>query len=116
MQVKIKDNAKQTYINYMTLSCQPSYSEIYCKIMERLQGRVCEVDTKHLFKTSFNVIDPDDSSKIIGVRWVFCDVVGEDIRLKKMKCNWCGKTQDIADKCCECDRKEYTERLLLQKT
>ncbi len=114
MQVVIKDNAKQAYIGYMVHSCRTSYSDSYAEIMDRLSGRTCEVDTRHLFKTSFNVIDPDNPEIIIDVRWLFCEVIN-DIRGQKMKCTYCGETQDIDTKCSKCNKTDYLENLLVQR-
>jgi hypothetical protein len=80
MQVIVKKDAKNAYIGYMIHSCHSSYSDSFAETMDRLAGRTCEVDTKYLFPSSFNVIDPDDPDKIIDVRWLFCEEVIDDIR------------------------------------
>ena len=112
MEVKIKKNAKQAYIGYMVHSCKTGYSDSYAAIMDRLAGRTCKVDTRHLFKTSFNVIDPDNPEIVIDVRWLFCEEVIDDIRGQKMKCTYCGETQDKGTKCSKCNRTDYLENLL----
>ena len=55
MKVQIKKNAKEAYIGYMIHRCRSPYSDSYCKIMERLAGRVVEVDIKYTFDGIENV-------------------------------------------------------------
>jgi hypothetical protein len=115
MQVKIKKDAKQAYIGYMVHSCRTSYSDSYAETMDRMSGRTCEVDTRHLFKTSFNVIDPDNPEMVIDVRWLFVEEVIDDIRGQKMRCGYCGETQDKGTICTKCKKTDYLENLLVQK-
>jgi len=114
MLVKIKKNAKQAYINYMIHSCQSSYSDSYAEIMKRLSGKTCQVDTKCLFLTSFNVIDPDNTDNIIDVRELFCEEVIEDIRHLKEKCCYCYNIQDkgFSNNCQKCGSDKFLKSLI----
>ena len=51
------------------------YSDEYAKIMERLAGRVVEVDDRFNFPCSYNIIDPDDTFTVIDVRKLFCEEI-----------------------------------------
>lgn len=111
MKVKIKENAKQTYINYMVISCHNNYSDSYASIMEKLSGKIVEVDTKHLFKNSFNIIDPENPDKIIDLQNYLVEEIIDDIRYLKMKCNYCGFTQDKDIICSKCKKTNFLENL-----
>ena len=75
MKVRIKKSAPNSYIGYMVHSCRSSYSDSYVEIMKRLAGRIVEVDTKYMFPTAYNIIDPDNPDKIISVQKLFCDEI-----------------------------------------
>jgi hypothetical protein len=75
VQVRIKQEAKSSYIGYMVHSCRSSYSDTYAKTMARLAGRVCDIDEQYDFPTSYNVIDPDNPDKIISVQKLFCEEI-----------------------------------------
>jgi len=111
MKVKIKENAKSVYINYMIISCYSNYSDSYAKKMERLSGKTLEVDIGCLFKNSFNIIDPENPDKIIHLSEYLVKEVIDDIRYLKMKCNYCGMDQDKDIICSRCKKTNFLENI-----
>ena len=111
MKVIIRQDAKSAYINYMVHSCHSSYCDDYAALMDEIAGMTLEVDTKYLFKTSFNVVHPTDKDRCIDVRWLLCDEVIDDIRHLKMKCGYCGETQDKGTVCINCTRDDCLDDL-----
>lgn len=106
MKVAIRKDAKQAYINYTVITFRLPYANEYAETMDRLAGRICEVDTENLFPDSFNVIDPDTEADIIHVHCRLVEDVIYDLRPYMMKCQYCGTTQEPAAKCerCGCDK------------
>ena len=95
----------------MVISCHNNYSDSYASIMERLSGKIVDVDIKYLFKNSFNIIDSENPDKIIDLQEYLVEEVIDDIRYLKMKCNYCGFIQDKNEICSKCKKTNFLEKL-----
>ncbi|PSV00440.1 hypothetical protein [Photobacterium kishitanii] len=66
-----------------------------------------DVCTTYLFKDTFNVIDPKDST-VIGIPSYMVKEVIDDARIGKQKCGWCGKITAKGETCGDHDVKYLT--------
>lgn len=110
MKIKIKDNAYSLYVSNVNCGNEFCFNNKWSNILKAIQGKIIEVETKKLFKTQFNTVPIDGISKN-GLRIMisYVDYVIDDDRYNKMKCNYCGTTQDISNKCIKCNKDNYLE-------
>lgn len=94
----------------------PGVSPNWVAIMESIAGTWVEVDTKYLFKTSFNGIVNTECG-IVDIPLRYVQEIKDDMRRYRKVCNWCGNHCALAEKKCPaCDRSDYFERFFPQKS
>lgn len=136
MKIVIRSNAKSIYV--ATCNAQRQHCNWHwADLLELLQGKVLEVETEFLFKDQYNTAGlpeaevnemmgnlPNYKAKeqfeytrkaLLGGLRVMAqsvDRVIDDVRPTKMRCNWCGRCGDVAEKCAHCNRNDYLERFI----
>lgn len=111
MKIKIKDNASALYISNINCGNELFYNDKWYKILKAIEGKEIEIETEYLFKDQFNTIPIKDISENgIRIMMRYVDYVIDDIRYNKMKCRYCGTTQDISEKCIKCNDNKYIEK------
>ncbi len=93
----------------------PGVSPIWAAIMESIAGTWIEVDTKYLFKTSFNgIVNTDLGICDIPLRYV--SEIKDDMRRYRKRCSWCGNHCALVEKKCPtCKKDDYFQRFFPQK-
>ena len=76
--------------------------------MNKIAGQWVDVETKFLFKSSFNVNVPGFGG--IGVSIHDIDDVKDDIRRYRKICWWCKKHSALVTKTCSCGRSDHFDR------
>lgn len=81
-------------------------------MLEAVQGKWIEVETKHLFSDQFNTV-PIPGVSELGMRIMMESVeeIEDDVRIGMKKCYYCGE-QTRDDKCNKCKTAEYLEKLV----
>lgn len=107
MQIKIKENAEEIYINRQVTNRHPVNWE-WAHKLTLIQGMILDVETEFLFRDQFNTM-PIDGVSDLGMRIMVQSVeyVLNDERHGKMRCEWCGKCSEQSDKCPHCGNDEY---------
>lgn len=103
MQILIKKNAKDLYVAHTAITLKSPVNWDYAAKLEELQGKTLDVETEYLFYDQFNTKD-------MRIYINSVEKVIDDIRQNKMRCQYCGKTSDIADICPKCQKKEYLQK------
>ena len=112
MKIKIRKDALQLYIkentDYLTLEY---YGEDYWEqVMEKISGKVLNVDTEFLFKHEFNTKEIlGVSEKGIRISEEYIDEVIDDIRHGKARCELCNQVSNSTKVCTNCGRSDYLE-------
>ncbi|MED4262042.1 hypothetical protein [Priestia aryabhattai] len=111
MKIQIKKNAKEMYIADNT-DFEGNYfgNDQWEQVMEKIAGKVIEVDTEQLFKHEFNT-KPIEGVSEEGIRIMeeYVDKVIDDIRKGKAHCDFCNETSDSDKICTRCGRVDYLE-------
>lgn len=108
MKIRIRDNASALYVQGQKFAVNWEWA----KQLEQIQGMTLEVETEFLFKDQFNT-GPIEGVSGQGMRVMVGSVaeIIDDIRPRKMRCQWCGKISDIGNICEHCKKTKYLERL-----
>jgi len=118
MKVKIKENATEVYLKRLGFYQPINYK--WKAILEHIEGKILDVDTKYMFKGALNVIMPTDglhltSSDVntLHMENIFIKEFIDDIRPFHQRCGWCGKISKIDNNSCpSCNKDEYLENLI----
>ena len=112
MKIKIRNDALEFYIESNTDWNGEYYGEDRWElIMERIAGKIIEVDISALFKYEFNIKPILNVTKeVIRITEDYADEVINDIRIDKARCYFCNSTSNSTDICDECGRSDYLER------
>lgn len=115
MRIKIKDNASKLY--YSSAHQRGYFRKEYYQMLKKVDGVILEVETEHLFKNQFNT-PPIEGVTKLGLRVMeeYIEEVLEDERERKMRCVYCGKTQDVSTSCIECKSRQIVHLEPLSKS
>ena len=97
MFIKLKENASSIARSY-------GFPDHFYKLMQKYEGKWVEVDTKSLFRTSFNAKIVSDAYKdrpevtCTHIDAKFVDAVQNDARIDRKRCDYCGKHSVYKDK------------------
>lgn len=103
------------FVEYRKTFNGPGIDPKWASIMQSIAGTWVEVDTKYLFKTSFNgIVNTELGICHIPLRHV--SKIEDDMRRYRKRCNYCGNHCALVEKHCPaCDRNDYFERFFPQK-
>ena len=111
MKIKIRTNAVDLYIQENT-----DFDGFYFgkdkweRAMEKIAGKILEVDTKNLFKYEYNTLPIEGvTKKGIRIMDTYVEEVIDDIRPGKARCELCNEVSDSTESCTNCGRSEYLE-------
>ena len=99
MRIKMSAKAGSIYCGRCNANRQPIRDEYYT-MLKAVEGMILDVETEHLFSDQFNT-PPIKGVTELGLRVMdyLVDEVIDDERTYKMRCRYCGLTQDTALRC-----------------
>lgn len=107
MKIKIYNDAHRRFVARINIGHTTNNDKWY-NLLEAIAEKEIEVEIKHLFIDQFNTVPiPNVSKNGIRIMISFVEYVIDDERYGKMKCHYCGVTQDKNDKCIECGKNDY---------
>lgn len=108
MQIKIFDDASKRYVRRRMTRYSPMINWDWQKKLQLIDGKILDVETEFLFQDQFNTA-PIEGISELGLRIMAESVeyVMGDERHGKMRCQWCGKTNEQAKVCPDCGKSEY---------
>jgi hypothetical protein len=113
MQIVIKSNAADLYRSYVCLG-KVMNNDGWYDTLKQIEGKTLDVETEYLFQDQYNTAPiPGVSPNVLRIFDFIVERVIDDIRGTKMRCNWCGKTNDKGNVCPECGKSEYIETFTL---
>lgn len=109
MQIVMKSNAADLYRARVGLGEGAGNSRWY-DTLKQIEGKTLDVETDCLFQDQYNTAPvPGVSEHGLRIFDYAVERVIDDARCDKMRCNWCGKTNDKGEVCPSCGKKEYLE-------
>lgn len=111
MKIRIRKDAVELYIQEHT-DFNGAYfgRDKWERAMEKISGRLIEVDTEMLFKHEFNTRPiPGVTKKGIRIMEEYVEEVIDDIRHGKARCEFCEEVSNSVEVCTNCGRTDYLE-------
>lgn len=104
MKIKITENAGSLFVGHVNCGNE-TYSEERRQTLLKIQGKIIEVETEHLFGDQFNTVPIYSiSEKGIRIHARYVEEVIDDARPGKGRCQNCGHIGSDFELCEECGK------------